>query len=267
MEILRRDGSGIVYGVDIPFWFDEGENPYDVMYRSVRKNVVTHLLEIVDNIGIMDYRNFASGMDGIVWHGAGEIEAANKLGKKVYIGVETYRDPPTKVSFIYGLPADDWSSISRKGGPSVLRSMIDGYKILPLTIGDRKSFGVSQPEVFKNRDAFDQVLVSLYKDFGATSGRRSADLKSLRYEAESFIEKQPDYKGFEEFVIKDKGGKVEAAGFATTAYMIDKITFDGMTKKQLDTVLKEVAESYEGMPSFVGFAIHHYTTYKKMKGE
>jgi hypothetical protein len=69
--------SNLAYGIDIPFWFKEvvGFNPID----------------ICDNVGIMDYRNFAKGPGGIIECGLPYLEYADKKKKLIYIGVETLK--------------------------------------------------------------------------------------------------------------------------------------------------------------------------------
>lgn len=99
-NLISLYNSDLKYGVDIPFWFDESEEAI-VKYKGKEKPVSFHLLEIVDNVGIMDYRNFAYGPDGTIAHGKDEVEYATKVRKKVYIGVETIEIEPKKITF-YG---------------------------------------------------------------------------------------------------------------------------------------------------------------------
>ena len=47
------------------------------------------ILDLVDNIGVMDYRTVAYGADGIIAHGEQELAYAATVGKDVFIGVET----------------------------------------------------------------------------------------------------------------------------------------------------------------------------------
>ncbi len=105
MSLIKNRGIDIVYGCDIPFWFDEPDESLNFVgnarYNGVEKPVSFHLLDIVDNIGIMDYRNFAYGPDGTIAHGKDEIEYATEVGKKVYVGLETIEIEPQKITF-YG---------------------------------------------------------------------------------------------------------------------------------------------------------------------
>jgi hypothetical protein len=101
--------AGMLYGVDIPFWWhtpDEltGEPVGIVTFRGQRKLATEHLLDFVDNIGIMAYRNVAAGPDGIITHALDTIRRAAKPGRNVraFVGVETEKvseGVPTKVTF------------------------------------------------------------------------------------------------------------------------------------------------------------------------
>ena len=67
------DGEGgLEYGVDIPFWWPAPQ-----------------ILDVVDNVGVMDYRNVARGSDGIIAHAQGLLAYANGTRAKVFVGVET----------------------------------------------------------------------------------------------------------------------------------------------------------------------------------
>ena len=76
--------GGLEYGVDIPFW-----SMGDVTFEGVRKPVSFHILDLVDNVGIMDYRNVALGDDGIVAHARTLLSYGNTANTKVFVGVET----------------------------------------------------------------------------------------------------------------------------------------------------------------------------------
>ena len=101
--------AGMLYGVDIPFWWhtpDEvtGEPVGIVAFRGQRKLATEHLLDFVDNIGIMAYRNVAGGPDGIITHALDTIRRAEKPGRNVraFVGVETEKvseGVPTKITF------------------------------------------------------------------------------------------------------------------------------------------------------------------------
>ena len=92
-RIVRAEG-GLEYGVDIPFWWQYRDDQTgaaigDVMFEGVRKAVSFHVLDLVDNVGIMDYRNVAGGDDGIIAHARDLLAYANGTRATVFVGVET----------------------------------------------------------------------------------------------------------------------------------------------------------------------------------
>jgi len=90
------DGSELALEVDIPFWFDTRTTTHTGVERLVSELV----LERVDRVAIMDYRDYASPPDGIIDNAQSEVDYAATLGKQVIIGVETVCGlDPEKVSF------------------------------------------------------------------------------------------------------------------------------------------------------------------------
>lgn len=70
-RIVEAEG-GLEFGVDIPFWWPRPE-----------------ILSLVDNVGIMGYRNVATGDDGIIALARPLLEYGNGTKAKVFVGVET----------------------------------------------------------------------------------------------------------------------------------------------------------------------------------
>ncbi len=248
--LLREKKSDLAYGVDIPFWLDEKN---DALLRQ--------LLGCVDNIGVMDYRNFAGGVDGIIHHVLGEMDEARRAGKKLYIGVETFRYEPTPVLFLYGPPEELWQTTG--GGTVAMKSAMGGFKMRTFADGRRRYIGLAQSIPPKDPSGFAVALTNLYARCNPTPAG-DPDLKALDAAAEEALRRQPDYRGFEPFVLRNPAGRLLAAGFKTTEVMLDKITFAGKSKPEMEAVLKEVAEFFRADPAFAGFAIHHYTTYRAM---
>ena len=96
MRMKTEAGSTIPVGAAVPFWFDSFE---DVEWNGKNQKLNEHVQDIFDYVAIMDYRNFASGSDGIIVHALDEIEYADRVKRKVMIGVETLPATPAKVSF------------------------------------------------------------------------------------------------------------------------------------------------------------------------
>jgi hypothetical protein len=92
-RIVRAEG-GLEYGVDIPFWWqypddETGAAIGEVTFEGVRKAASFHILDLVDNAGVMAYRNVAGGSDGIIAHASELLKYGTGTGAKIFVGVET----------------------------------------------------------------------------------------------------------------------------------------------------------------------------------
>jgi hypothetical protein len=94
--------KGVELGVDLPFWLDEiPVNPSkDAMSMS------RWMLEKLDYITIMAYRDQALSRGGIVDAVRDEIETASRLHKRVLVGIETNSTGQSYTSF-YGKELSD----------------------------------------------------------------------------------------------------------------------------------------------------------------
>jgi hypothetical protein len=95
MKIKRRYHATLAVGPAIPFWLDG----IDLEWKGVRRPVSEHVIDLFDYVALMDYRNKAEGSDSILSHAASEIAYADRVGKKVVIGLEVSPDEPEKVTF------------------------------------------------------------------------------------------------------------------------------------------------------------------------
>ncbi|MCX5715585.1 MAG: hypothetical protein NTV07_01745 [Candidatus Omnitrophica bacterium] len=88
MDLIKIEESEIAYGCDIPFWYDDDPS-MTVNWNGQSKPPSLHILDTVNTVNIMDYRNFAEGPNGSIALAKNEIEYAAAVGKKVFIGQET----------------------------------------------------------------------------------------------------------------------------------------------------------------------------------
>ena len=263
MDLLKEEGSHLVYGIDIPNWFDEMDPPLELEFEGSVKNPAEHLIDICDNVGIMDYRTFAYGVDGMIHHALGEIDYANRAGKKIYLGVETFKYKPTKITFLYGSTEKLWKMRSSVF-PAMKSSTVNEFKVRTVTDGFSRFFGLAHPSPLNSRDAFDRALMKLNREFKGANQLTGEDAEEILARAETMISRNPEYDDFESFVRRDEKGNIVAVGFTVTEHMLDKITFAGKPKAYMESVLAEVAEYFYDSPSFVGFAVHYYSTWKAM---
>ncbi len=111
-EALKKRAPELLFAADIPFWYDnvlqedEFVNHNVVEFNGVKKPVSFHILDLCDYIGIMSYRRQAFGENSITQLCKEELAYAEKIGKKIFAGVEMSpdQDPPT-ISF-YGTDVD-----------------------------------------------------------------------------------------------------------------------------------------------------------------
>lgn len=100
--------AGLHFGVDVPFWFDANNpqtgRPDHLIFKGKRKLMSEHIIDQVDDIGIMDYRTRAYGADGIVVHASQELIYASQTGKRVFVGLETLPLPHERLVSFKGLP-------------------------------------------------------------------------------------------------------------------------------------------------------------------
>lgn len=113
-SVERAHAAGLVYGADIPFWYDatsdDTPEAVTVEYRGIRQPVSAHLIDLVDDVAIMDYRTTAYGADGTIRHASGELAYASRRGKPVLIALETFDLPDEVLLEVHGAP--------RRGLPS-----------------------------------------------------------------------------------------------------------------------------------------------------
>ncbi|HUI45907.1 MAG TPA: hypothetical protein VL122_08020 [Nitrospirota bacterium] len=98
MRMKAAVGSRLLVGPAMPFWYDGIE---DVEWNGQRRRLNERIQDIYDYVALMDYRNVAEGPDGIVSLAQDELDYADRIEKKVMIGVETLETTPAKVTF-YG---------------------------------------------------------------------------------------------------------------------------------------------------------------------
>ena len=98
LELIKKSQTlarkaGLTFGVDIPFWFDSLNEFFESAANLEGRPMSERIIDMVDNVGVMDYRTIAYGADGVIEHGANELKYAAKKGKKVFIGLETVKLP------------------------------------------------------------------------------------------------------------------------------------------------------------------------------
>jgi len=273
-DLVHAKGKGLVYGVDIPFWFAESienvdeETTYVISFNGEKKPTSFHLTDICDNVGIMDYRNFGSGPDGMIEHGLSELEYAETKRKKIFIGVETSRYPEARITFVYGPDKREFNRRFR----SIEKGLEDGiyfggFKLKLLNDGANVHAGLIIPKGYdeKREALFHQRLIDLSQALGRNFYQVDDERRDhLIFEVKSVIDHNIEYKGFKEAKFSSDGRKEYFAFFETEEIMLPKISFYGMGEERFEAVLKETEDAFREYSAFSGFAIHHYKAYQKL---
>jgi hypothetical protein len=86
-------GANLEFGIALPFWFDGADGYTGEFFMAElegrRAPVLEHLVRLVDELAVMDYRTSAIGGNGAVALVLDELEAARRAGIGVWVGVET----------------------------------------------------------------------------------------------------------------------------------------------------------------------------------
>ena len=102
---IRAADASLVYGADIVFWLDktkpDGGEVYPVAFHGVTKDAAKHLLDFVDQVAVMSYRDTAEGPNGIIALVAKTIAYADTHSARVFVGAKMADIGPKMESF-YG---------------------------------------------------------------------------------------------------------------------------------------------------------------------
>jgi len=106
---LRRqaDAAGMEFGVDIPFWWDvrnrDGSFKFTYETGNDKQPILEALFPLVHNVGIMSYRDRATGPNGTVAHCFYEFSLGERLGIDVFASVELGVGPAVEPNTTYGV--------------------------------------------------------------------------------------------------------------------------------------------------------------------
>ncbi|MCX5715586.1 MAG: PDZ domain-containing protein [Candidatus Omnitrophica bacterium] len=242
--LIRESGVKLEFGVDVPFWFDS-------LDRLDEK-----IINICDYIGIMDYRNFASGPDGMIQHAMDEIKYADTAGKKVFIGVETSKYPAQQVYFTAALKQEDAQRLSGL-------NEFEGSRVRTYTYNNTLYAGLVKPAGADETGFNDALLRFAGSMGGILKPENKEEADNLIFDLTAAVSKNPEYGDAQVREYAASDGKTFLLVKADEV-MLAKLTFADMTQKGMEAVLTEAYAEFKKHPSFAGFAIHHYRSYKDL---
>ncbi len=276
LECLRRirSQSEMTYGVDIPFWWqspdpDTGEAIAAVAFQGARKAASFHLIDRLDFVGVMNYRNTADGADGMLARGLELLEYAETSRKaRLYMGVETITEPPIEVWFASGLPKGDFGKILSVRAEDLLsESRINGFRMRVLDDGAHLHLGIEIPPGAspERKEAASRTITRIAEllvppDSDSTESRA----KEVAQAALRKLSRDPEWRDPKLRDIPHPSGEKSYSGFQATSVFLSKITFGSGSIAEMRSELEAAEEEFREYERYSGIAVHHYGSYRRM---
>lgn len=264
--ILHRDGGGLAFGVDIPFWWDtvrDQEHPCcTVRFNGVSTTAARHIINLADETWIMAYRNFATGLDGIVNHSQSEIDYSGSKGKHAFVAVETYRPAVENVVFVAAIKESQWQALP-PNSPLLRMSRFQGYPLRSFTDGSYRFVGLAAQADSPGQAAFGNAVGALLRALPGRSTDWVFDLGRFRATAERYGRTAGEWQNA---VIcrLDRFNVPSGTGISVNQTMPAKTTLAGASRTFVNEILKEVSDAFDQNPGFGGDAIHSLESYQKL---
>ncbi|MBI3879772.1 MAG: hypothetical protein HY301_06870 [Verrucomicrobia bacterium] len=112
-----RGNPYVVFGVDLPFWFDkpadDGSTRWPVTLNGRTQDATKHLGDLADNVVLMSYRNTAEGKNGLVALTERTVKDTAARRAKVFVGVKMADIGPRMETF-FGRTAKEMETETAK---------------------------------------------------------------------------------------------------------------------------------------------------------
>lgn len=264
-----RENSDMVYGVDVPFWWNAADPAADgaigdVTFNGERKPAVYFCIDFLDNIGIMNYRDTTFGADGIITHAAPILEYAEKAGNEhVYVGLEVFRYEPTKVWFPIGLPRGEFHDALLADAKKLsYLSRVNGFRTQLLDDGINVHVGIELPtdpdEAMQQK--INETLVELARRLGVGQSKilSQRDVKKMPVSIQREISANPEWESYEPAEIVDPKTSQKYPGFKAVSIMLGKTTFADESYDEFKKQLTNAENELILYPAYTGTALHYY---------
>ncbi len=272
-----REGSQMQYGIDIPFWWQKQDAETGQFFGQVtfnnRDDAASYFcIDLLDNVGIMNYRDRAGGADGMIAHGTDILQYADKTGgAKVYMGIETFTYDPTEVWFATGLPRAAFAEAIRgRAKDYMLLSRIQGFRVQTFDDGLNIHVGIELPPAMtpKDKDRVRRVMGEIARRFGVSSDPGlKADTDRLLKDAEFALVADVEWDHYRTQNIVDPATENIYSGFVATSIMLSKTTFADNTLAEMQEQIEAAEQEFRKHKSYEGIAVHYYETYRRLIGQ
>ena len=265
----RAHAGGLTFSCDMPSWFFSARggnrDEWTVSFGGQSKTVGEHMTDLADSVTIMDYTNQADGAGGIIARALPALEYAATRNKKIVVGVETFSERDSTVSFILGLPAKEfWPRLAASG----LRGQLhyEGFKMSVKNDGEYVHMGLSTPRNMnpEKQAAFKAALSRLARQLSSSFEPERYPLPTIMKRARASFSQNPDWKDFEpcEYPDSESSGRIQ--GFRCTYRMQPNITFYGLGRETFDEEIASAVEWLGRHPGFGGMAVHAYESFREL---
>lgn len=268
-----RSQPGLQFGVDIPFWWqhaDErtGKIQGEALFNGVLKAASYHCIDIVDSVGIMNYRDVADGPDGMVAHGSGLLAYGDKANRaKIYMGIETIAEMDIEVWFAVGLPHAEFDrAMQTRAKDFSYLSRLDEFRLRTLDDGSHIHVGLEIPTTLSldEKARVDRAIAQIAHRFTGSpyDDQSRTELDQLREQLRSVLDRNIEWVNPTTRDISR--GKKIYAGVTATHVFHPKITYGDNSHEHLQTQTSAAEISFKRYKSYGGFAIHYYETFRKI---
>ena len=256
----------IEFGVDIPFWLQDmdvsiGEPHGEVWFGGQRQPASFHLLEMVDNVGVMNYRDQAQGADGMIAHARDLlVHADNSTRTKVFMGVETYGAEPTQVLFAVGRPRSQFEQALRNDASDLaMLSRLDGNRLRVFDDGEKVHVGieVEETDMVAKRIEIARTISRIAAAFGADSNDPASDSATQSALAKR-LDRSGEWSNAKPGSVRDPDSGQRHLLVTAYAIMPEKITFANENASHFAVQTQAAEVRFAQHPSYTGLAIHHY---------
>ena len=268
----RKSREEFRFGVDIPFWWQEKEDPAasfpgDVTFQGVRQPASFHCLDLLDVVGIMNYRDTADGPDGMIYHGRGILKhRPEKKQAEVYMGIETIAAEPAEVQFILGLPKEQFRAALRGDGKHLANlCRLHGLRLNRLDDGHNVHVGIEVPKnaTKVQQAAAAQAIAEVARHFGVSESAASQDqIQNIASRAAQAIGKGGEWRDFARSDVQLLEVEQAIPGFKAVAIMPSKCTFAEETTAELRAQSSLAERDFLRFPTYHGLAVHSYESYR-----
>lgn len=266
LESMRRlKAANLRFGVALPFWLqtpdDQTQEPLGVVtWEKTRQSAAHHLIDRLDYVAIMSYRDRTTGPNGVVAIARELVDYAAAPGKaRVYLGLETAADSE-RVWFVTGQLRERMLARMRARGedPDQLEP-IEGFRRSIADDGTRVHLGLRVPAA----TTFDApALLAAMRQLAEAYGLPMADpppreIAAALSLAMGTLDQSGDWRGLRALPIPGAGGP-GWSGFSGLAITPPGITFGGQAAGDLRREIAAADPLVAALPGFAGFALHDY---------